>query len=255
MLLGLDLPAPPLFQDERQQNMIPQVPLFELLNKFNGITEHEYKTYKVGSIPIQSLACLAHLDASSHPDFVPCLSQDTFVKRFQLLDMPDYLVIHVKRFTKNSFFIEKNPTIVNFPVKCVAERTLSWPRIPGHSEGCRVNGQPCSFSFFHRNLDFRDYVEESHRKPGKSYRYNLICNIVHEGQPGAGKGTYRAHVYHKVGMDSVLFRFFFLGGKIGALRPPFCGPCFFFVSPTHFFSLRCPTPHTHITTPGLATVV
>lgn len=53
MLLGLDLPAPPLFQDERQQNMIPQVPLFELLNKFNGITEHEYKTYKVGPTPSQ----------------------------------------------------------------------------------------------------------------------------------------------------------------------------------------------------------
>lgn len=46
-VLGLDLPPPPLFQDERKQNMIPQVPLFELLNKFDGISEHEYKTYKV----------------------------------------------------------------------------------------------------------------------------------------------------------------------------------------------------------------
>lgn len=40
-------------------------------------------------------------------------------------------------------------------------------------------------------------MAESHRIAGKSYRYNLVCNIVHDGQPGAGKGTYRAHVYHK----------------------------------------------------------
>lgn len=37
MFLSLDLPPPPLFQDER--NIIPQVPLFELLNKFDGVTE------------------------------------------------------------------------------------------------------------------------------------------------------------------------------------------------------------------------
>lgn len=59
----------------------------------------------------------------------------------------------------------------------------------------------CQQKFFFllgRNIDFVDYVEESHRVPGRSYRYNLIANIVHDGQPGAGKGTYRAHVYHKV---------------------------------------------------------
>ena len=64
------------------------MPLFELLNKFDGLTEREYKTYK-----------------------------DTFVKTFQLLELPQYLILHIKRFTKNSFFVEKNPFIVNFPVK------------------------------------------------------------------------------------------------------------------------------------------
>ena len=117
----------PLFQDERKQNMIPQVPLFELLNKFNGVTEHEYKTYKVGAVGhIRALDRLAQ-QAPEGPFVARVLPphcrlrllQDTFVKRFQLLDMPDHLVIHVKRFTKNSFFIEKNPTIVNFPVKYV----------------------------------------------------------------------------------------------------------------------------------------
>ena len=34
-----------------------------------------------------------------------------------LTRLPKYLIMHVKRFTKNNFFMEKNPTIVNFPVK------------------------------------------------------------------------------------------------------------------------------------------
>ena len=37
-------------------------------------------------------------------------------KKFKLLKLPQYLVIHCKRFAKNQFFMEKNPTIVNFPL-------------------------------------------------------------------------------------------------------------------------------------------
>ena len=34
--------------------------------------------------------------------------------------LPRFLVLHMKRFQKNQFFREKNPTIVNFPVKNLA---------------------------------------------------------------------------------------------------------------------------------------
>jgi U4/U6.U5 tri-snRNP-associated protein 2 len=34
-----------------------------------------------------------------------------------LIKLPKYLILHVKRFTKNNFFVEKNPTLVNFPLK------------------------------------------------------------------------------------------------------------------------------------------
>lgn len=132
MFLSLDLPPPPLFQDER--NIIPQVPLFELLVKFDGVTEKEVKTYK-----------------------------ESFMKRFQLTELGDYLIVCIKRFTKNTFFVEKNGTIVNFPVK---------------------------------NIEMRDYLAAAH--PGKelpSFKYDLIANIVHDGLPG--KGTFRCHVYHK----------------------------------------------------------
>ena len=46
LYLTADLPPTPLFQDEHQENIIPQVSLFNVLEKFNGITEKEHKTYK-----------------------------------------------------------------------------------------------------------------------------------------------------------------------------------------------------------------
>ena len=38
-------------------------------------------------------------------------------KSFEVTRLPEYLFIHIRRFSKNTFFKEKNPTIVNFPVK------------------------------------------------------------------------------------------------------------------------------------------
>ena len=38
-------------------------------------------------------------------------------KKYHVQSLPPYLIFHVKRFTRNNFFVEKNPTIVNFPVK------------------------------------------------------------------------------------------------------------------------------------------
>ena len=38
-------------------------------------------------------------------------------KRYKIIRLPKYLIIHLKRFTKNDYFIEKNPTIVNFPIR------------------------------------------------------------------------------------------------------------------------------------------
>eukprot|EP00729_Bicosta_minor_P001035 gene1036-18917_t len=133
MILPLDVPPPPLFADSLEKNIIPQVPLFELLNKFDGATEKEYKTHK-----------------------------DLFVKKFRLKALPPFLIVHITRFTTNQFFTEKNPTIVNFPIK---------------------------------NLVFRDYIDVEEGDTDL-YRYNLIANVVHEGLPESGKGTYHAHLYH-----------------------------------------------------------
>ncbi|CAK7207758.1 Ubiquitin carboxyl-terminal hydrolase 10 [Sporothrix eucalyptigena] len=86
LLLTLDLPPAPLFQDEQERNIIPQVPLTKLLSKYDGQSAH-----------------LAHVD---HGDVR---------RRFQLQGpLPPYLVLHMKRFTVNKFITERNPTIVTF---------------------------------------------------------------------------------------------------------------------------------------------
>ena len=64
------------------------------------------------------------------------------MKKFELTKLPPYLILAIKvytflwnffvtfwnhtlqRFNKNNFFVEKNPTIVNFPIKYVIYPTL-----------------------------------------------------------------------------------------------------------------------------------
>ncbi|XP_039276652.1 U4/U6.U5 tri-snRNP-associated protein 2 isoform X2 [Nilaparvata lugens] len=133
LYLTCDLPPPPLFKDEIMENIIPQVNLYTLLTKFNNENEKEYKTYK-----------------------------ENFLKRFEITKLPPYLILYIKRFTKNTFFIEKNPTIVNFPVK---------------------------------NVDFGDILTPEIKAKHKNTVYDLVANIVHDGEPT--KGTYRVHVLHK----------------------------------------------------------
>ena len=82
LLLTLDLPPPPLFQDEQEKNIIPQVPLTTILSKYNGVVAQEH------------------------------LSQR---KRYRLVHpLPPFLALHVKRFSQNKFVSERNPTIVTF---------------------------------------------------------------------------------------------------------------------------------------------
>ncbi|VDM11220.1 unnamed protein product [Wuchereria bancrofti] len=132
LYLTLDLPAAPLYRDELLQNIIPQVPLSVLLTKFNGATEKEYKTYS-----------------------------ENFMKRFQLVRLPPYLIITYKRFHKNQWFVEKNPTIVNFPIS---------------------------------NVDLYDCLAEEMRPLHKYTTYDLVSNIVHDGPPSAG--SYRIQILH-----------------------------------------------------------
>lgn len=94
------------------KNIIPQIPLFTCLAKYDGQTEtvcwHN---------PFFGTFSQAH-----QPDPVNRES-----KRYVITQLPRYLVFHMKRFTKNNWFMEKNPTIVNFPVKNLEMRPCTYP--------------------------------------------------------------------------------------------------------------------------------
>lgn len=84
MMISLDLPPTPLFQDEVQRNIIPQVSLLELLSKYNGA--------QVQELPGER-------------------------RRYSLTKLPPFLIFNIKRFKTTSFSTEKNATIVNFPLR------------------------------------------------------------------------------------------------------------------------------------------
>ncbi|CAE6182995.1 unnamed protein product [Arabidopsis arenosa] len=135
LMLGLDLPPPPLFKDVMEKNIIPQVALFDLLKKFDGETVTEVVRPKLARM------------------------------RYRITKSPPYLMFHMVRFKKNNFFKEKNPTLVNFPVKDMELRDYI-PSLPRAPEGEKV----CS-------------------------KYNLIANIVHDGKPE--DGYFRVFVQRK----------------------------------------------------------
>ena len=117
LMLTLDLPPAPLFQDELDKNAIPQIPLTSILSKYDGIRTAEQQNAR---------------------------------KRYRLLHpLPPFLLLHIKRFSKNRFVSERNPTIVIFNA---------------HS------------------LDMSPYVEPnpSVHSPGDPLFYDLVANITHE---------------------------------------------------------------------------
>lgn len=77
-LLALDLPPVPVFHEEA----IPQVPLAQLLAKYDGVSVHEAQGK---------------------------------MRRYRVTDLPPYLILHVRRFTRNRFVEERNATTVSFP--------------------------------------------------------------------------------------------------------------------------------------------
>lgn len=50
--------------------------------------------------------------------------------------------------------------------------------------------------YFARNVDFGDILTPEVKAEHKHTTYDLVANIVHDGEPS--KGTYRVHVLHKV---------------------------------------------------------
>mmetsp|Transcript_30284 Transcript_30284/g.84643 ORF Transcript_30284/g.84643 Transcript_30284/m.84643 type:complete len:392 (+) Transcript_30284:458-1633(+) len=131
LYLPLDVPATPLFKNESDKNIIPQLPLLALLEMYNG--QKESMVTRTG-------------------------------ERRQMIirDLPQYLILHIRRFAKNNWFVEKNHTIVHFPVQ---------------------------------NLEMKDFVDDQGNAI-QGTKYNLLANIRHEGDDLKG-GQCTVDVLHK----------------------------------------------------------
>jgi U4/U6.U5 tri-snRNP-associated protein 2 len=108
LILTLDLPPAPLFQDEFEEVSIPHVPLSGpggILNKYDGLQAQERMNHR---------------------------------RRYRLLHpLPPYLLFHVKRFSANKFVSERNPTIVTFdPARPLdmSPYTVPNPKLHPHGE-------------------------------------------------------------------------------------------------------------------------
>jgi U4/U6.U5 tri-snRNP-associated protein 2 len=100
LFLALDLPPPPLFQDAVEKNIIPQVALSAVLAKYDGRRTEEVL-------------------ASAQ------------LRRYALARLPPFVLLHFRRFTKNNFVEEKNPTVVNFPLRGLDMRECACARPRG----------------------------------------------------------------------------------------------------------------------------
>lgn len=150
LMLGLDLPPPPLFQDVMEKNIIPQVPLFNILKKFDGETITEVVRPQIARM------------------------------KYRVTKLPPYIILHMRRFTKNNFFVEKNPTLVNFPVKNLELKDYIPLPTPNDKEKSESKGNKKMQSKDHEKL---------------RSKYDLIANIVHDGKPS--EGSYRVFVQRK----------------------------------------------------------
>lgn len=139
------------------------------------------------------------------------------------MKLPPYIILHFSRFKKSTVILEKNSTIVNFPI---FDLDLSpYVQIPEHPSRRKLNSLSVSelkSLALEHNIDISSVVEKSHlidslvswfdtHPPSSNINthYRLIGNIVHEGMLGGnleqdanalfkqGRGHYKCHVLHQ----------------------------------------------------------
>ncbi|GAA6014420.1 hypothetical protein JCM11491_007047 [Sporobolomyces phaffii] len=145
LYLNLDLPPMPLFQSHLQNDIIPQVSLATLLAKYNGQTTQELltTTTKEGGGGGEEG------------------KSDLTLRRYKLDALPEFVVLLVKRFKSNRFGEEKNPTIVNFPL---------------------------------RGVDFKDYVNRD-ESDDLARHYDLVSNVTHTSLAGTARSETQWKTY------------------------------------------------------------
>ena len=151
MILTLDLPPAPLFQDDvESKNIIPQVPLTTVLQKYNGVTAQEKMNTRM---------------------------------RYRLLHpLPPYLIMHVKRFEANKFLqSQRNPTIVTF-----SPRSLDMSPYVEPNPNLHTPGEPLIYDLV-ANITYEGVKVRDDSVEGEAER--KVWKVqVREGVEGGGGG-------------------------------------------------------------------
>jgi U4/U6.U5 tri-snRNP-associated protein 2 len=195
--LTLDIPEKPLFRDDDGGLVIPQEPLVSVMKKFDGISFSE-AINKSGM---------------------------TQRKRYRLLKLPPYLILHLARFKTNNYSREKNPTIVAFPVKNLDLSSYTFPKggkqTPPTEEKVRLMTVK-ELQALLKKYGREDITAHAVEKPDlvdaacdfvcKSLpdlladKYDLVANITHNSPADVGRegkhdplqeGSYKCHIEHK----------------------------------------------------------
>jgi len=195
--LTLDIPEKPLFRDEAGGLVIPQEPLVNVLKKFDGETFSD----------------------------IVARSGTTQRKRYRLLKLSDYLILHLDRFKSNNYNREKNPTIVAFPVKNLDLHEYVFPDrerpvFPSEEEvrSMSVKEIKQALKQFGKEDASKGAVEKAELVEAAvqlltkelpdlfADKYDLVANITHENPAVVGReekvdplqeGSYKCHVHHR----------------------------------------------------------
>jgi len=195
--LTLDIPEKPLFRDAEGGLVIPQEPLVSVLKKFDGISFTDA------------------VDKSG-------VAQK---RKYSLMRLPNYLILHLARFKTNSYSKEKNPTIVTFPVKNLdlsqyVYKQNGREKLPTEAEVRSMSVKDLkSLLLKHGRSDIAknmvektELVEATLNFVTKSLpdlladKYNLVANITHNSPAEVGRegqhdplqeGSYKCHVQHR----------------------------------------------------------
>jgi len=195
--LTLDIPEKPLFRDDDGGLVIPQEPLVSVMKKFDGMTFSEAIS-KSGT---------------------------TQRKRYRLLELPPYLILHLARFKTNNYSREKNPTIVAFPVKNLDLSSYTFPKGGKQIPPSEVEVRSMSVKELQTLLkkhgreditthavEKSDLVEAACDFLCKSLpdlladKYDLVANITHNSPADVGRegktdplqeGSYKCHIEHR----------------------------------------------------------
>lgn len=146
-LLAIDLPPPPVFQDVVEKNIIPQVSIAQVLAKYDGVSFQEARG---------------------------------MIRRYKITKLPPYVILHFRRFTKNNFVEERNPTIVNFPIKGLDLRDCEYM-----TRCCSNTVRPNRLigSLLPLSSPSLPDVDDPSLTP-LSALYDMVSNITHEATPG-----------------------------------------------------------------------